>query len=325
MPQHRRRSGWTARLLTVLVVSGATVTVLAVVGHQLTRAGAGAATGPTTSPSLAADATTSPSALTATATPAAHASPTTSAPATETSQRKALARLVDSYSAGSVSVAALDTTTGTTVQAGAASGMYTASVAKVQLLETLLLEHQQAGTSLSDEEEETAESMIEHSDNEAADSIFWDVGGRASVVAAEAKLGISSTTTVPGSGELWGLTRTSAADQLTLLTNLTSPTSPLDAASRSYALDLMRDVEADQRWGTPAAADSGTDFAVKNGWLSLTDEDGGRWAVNSLGVLTVKGHTMLIAVLTQHNESESDGIALVQSLAEAAAAAVLSG
>jgi beta-lactamase class A len=201
--------------------------------------------------------------------------------------------------------------------------MYTASVAKVQLLETLLLQHQQAGTSLSDEEEETAESMIEQSDNDAADSIFRDVGGRSAVVADEAKLGISRKTTVPGSGELWGLTKTNATDQLRLLKNLVTPTSPLSAASRRLALGLMRNVEADQRWGTPAAADAGTDYAVKNGWLSLTNEDDGRWAVNSLGVLTVHGHQLLIAVLTQHNESEADGIALVQSLARAAAAAAL--
>jgi beta-lactamase class A len=321
MSHNRRR---TRRLLALLVVGTATVTALLAVYHQRSGTGTAASIVPTVTPSLAAAASESPATATtaqASATASRTASATASPAAATTAELTALNRLVASYSAGSVSVAALDPATGAIVRAGATSGMYTASVAKVQLLETLLLKHQQAGTSLSDEEAETAEDMIEHSDNEAADSIFWDLGGRSAVVAAEAKLGISSTSTVPGSGELWGLTRTNAADQLILLENLTSPSSPLSAASRSYALGLMRDVEADQQWGTPAAADPGTDFAVKNGWLSLTDEDDGRWAVNSLGVLTVNGHTMLIAVLTQHNESESDGIALVQALAKAAAAA----
>ncbi len=44
--------------------------------------------------------------------------------------------------------------------------MVTASVVKLDTLETLLLQHQNAGTALSDNEQDLATDMIEHSDNE---------------------------------------------------------------------------------------------------------------------------------------------------------------
>lgn len=133
--------------------------------------------------------------------------------------------------------------------------------------------------------------MIKDSDNAAANSVFADLGGRSAVVPAEPEFGISARTT-----------------------------SPLDAKSRAYALGLMGNVEADQRWGVPAAADAGTTSAVKNGWLAVDDDDG-LWAVNSDGVLTVDGDRVLISALTQPEDTERDGVDLVQSLAEAAVVA----
>ena len=74
----------------------------------------------------------------------------------------------------------------------------------------------------------------------------------------------------------------------------------------------MRNVEPDQRWGVGAAADKGTDFANKNGWLSIDDSNGpgetddGLWAVTSLGVLTVGGDQVLMAVLTEAPAGHGD-------------------
>jgi hypothetical protein len=319
MAQHRHHPSAT-RVLSSLVVSAALVIAVAAAAHRFSvaRAVDGSPSAQSAPSSLAAATpTTSP--------PVAPSSTAPATPVTDTAAEDpdvaALARLVAANPAGSVSVAALDTATGVSTHAGAHSGMTTASVVKVQLLETLLLQHQRAGTKLSDDEADTARAMIENSDNAAAETIFWDVGGRSAVVAAEPQLGISTKVTVPGQDDYWGLTTTSATDQLTLLTNLVSGSSPLDAASRAYALELMGDVEDDQRWGVPAAADAGTSFAVKNGWLAV-DDDGDLWAVNSLGVITADGDRVLVSVLTQHDESEQDGIELVQSLAKAAVAAV---
>jgi hypothetical protein len=83
----------------------------------------------------------------------------------------------------------------------------------------------------------------------------------------------------------------------------------------------MTNVEPDQRWGVGAAADPGTDFANKNGWLGVDDDDG-LWVVSSVGLIEVGGHHVLLAVLTQHDADLTDGIHLVQSLSRTVASAL---
>jgi hypothetical protein len=249
------------------------------------------------------------------------AAQTASQSAAQTAAQSAVQAVVYSAPAGGVSVAALDVTTGASFTAGASSSMTEASLVKVQLLETLLLESGRTGTLLSGDEDADATAMIENSDNGAAEDVFWDDGGRDAIVADETDLGLSSAVTVPGTDDYWGLTTTSAAQQLVLLDNLVSTTSPLDASERSYALNLMTNVESDQRWGVGVVADAGSSFANKNGWLGV-DDDNGMWAVNSAGIVSVHGHTVLLAVLTQHDDSEQSGIDLVQSLAQSTVAAV---
>jgi beta-lactamase class A len=230
-------------------------------------------------------------------------------------------RIVESLPTGSVSVAATNFDTGQSYSFGATGGMVTASVVKLDFLEVLLLQHQRAGTHLTADEDAAAVAMIEHSDNSAAESIYENIGESDALDAVNPDLGVSTASTVPGSDGYWGLTTTSTRDQLVLLGNLTGAKSPLSEASRSYALGLMRDVESDQSWGAPAAADSGTTVAVKNGWLSV-DEDDGRWAINSDALITVHGDLVAISVLTQHNDGEQSGITMVESLAKIAADAV---
>ena len=220
--------------------------------------------------------------------------------------------------AGAVSVSETDLTTGVSFMWGASSGMVTASVVKLDILETMLLQHQQAGTTLSDSEDDDASEMMEDSDNDAADDLWNDVGSDPAITAANKTLGL--TATVAGTDDYWGLTTTSAADQVKLLKELAGP-SALDAASQSYALGLMRSVESDQDWGVSAVADANTQTALKNGWLNITD-DNDLWAVNSVGLVTVHGQQIALAVMTQHQPDEDTGIDLVQKLAAAAITAV---
>ena len=229
---------------------------------------------------------------------------------------------------GGVSVAELNTATGARYSYGATGGMLTGSVVKVYILETLLLQHQDRGTQLSDQEAATARRMIEHSDNEAAETLYYAIGARAGLVAAAPRLGL--THTIPGPNpDFKGLTQTSAADCVTLLQNLLRP-APLHQYARSVVLGFMRNVESDQRWGVGSVADPGTTFANKNGWLSVEEDnpdglgDNDLWLVNSIGIVTVHQQQVLIAVLTQHGQSFEDGIELVEELAEAITPAVVS-
>lgn len=215
------------------------------------------------------------------------------------------------------SAAAVDLVTGHSITLGAASGMSTASAVKVDFLEALLYQHQQSGTELTDTEQANATAMIEQSDNDAADRVWRDAGANAGLEAFNLVAGLTSTMMDPDG--YWGLTATSATDQLILLRNLTSSSSLLNAASRGYALSLMQSVESDQRWGVSAAADPGTATANKNGWLAI-DPDYDLWAVNSLGVLTVHGHPVLMAVLSQHEPDFQTGVDRVEQAAVALAA-----
>jgi beta-lactamase class A len=230
-----------------------------------------------------------------------------------------VAQLVAERPAGAVSVAAIDTVTGRTYSYGASSGMVMGSVAKVLLLESYLLMEQDEGMAPEDGDTEALTAMVQYSDNDSADSVFMAVGGVTGLTDMIQRLGLTATT-VPDTGE-WGLGTTNAADQVQLLRHLVSSGGPLSAASRDFAVGLMSNVEADQRWGVDAAADPGTTVPIKNGWLNIDDDDG-RWVLNSDGLVPVNGHVILMSVLTQHAADYDGGVSLVESLAQATAATV---
>jgi beta-lactamase class A len=230
-----------------------------------------------------------------------------------------MAGLVADLPDGSVSVMAVDMTTGAQYAYGARSGMKAGSAAKLLILEGYLLHDQDAGREPGGGQGSTLATMIRNSDNDAADSLYRALGYTTGAAEMMWRLGL--TATFLGPAEQWGLSTTSAADQLVLLHHLVAAGSPLSDASKSYALDLMSDVETDQQWGVGAATDPGTSVANKNGWLSV-DDDHQRWLANSLGVITVNGHQVLMAVLTQHNDDFAGGVQLVEAVARTAASAL---
>lgn len=125
---------------------------------------------------------------------------------------------------------------------------------------------------------------------------------------------------------LWGLTQTTAADQLTLLQQVfaekedSGAASELNEASRTYLQGLMGSIAEDQDWGVSAAAATSTAdrrFALKNGWLPRTAT--GLWDINSIGrVTTAAGREFLVAVVSNGNTTKAKGISLVESAARAA-------
>ncbi|WP_189264761.1 serine hydrolase [Streptomyces fuscichromogenes] len=215
-------------------------------------------------------------------------------------------------SGAKVSAAVLDLDSGDSAAYGD-SAFDTASIVKVDILATLLLQAQDAGRHLTATEKAYATKMIENSDNTSA-SELWDIIGKASGLdAANKRFGLTGTE--GGDGALWGLTQTTAADQLTLLQQVFGDDSKLSEASRTYLQGLMRTVESDQRWGVSAAAD-GSAFALKNGWLARSTT--GLWDVNSIGRVTVAGTDYLVAVLSKGTVSQARGISLVEAAAKAA-------
>ncbi|MEV8543937.1 serine hydrolase [Streptomyces sp. NPDC051572] len=215
-----------------------------------------------------------------------------------------------------VSVAVLDLTSGESATYGSAA-FDTASIVKVDILATLLLQAQDAGRQLTATEKSYATTMIQNSDNDSATAL-WDIIGTADGLdAANKTFGLTGTT--GGAGPLWGLTQTTAADQLTLLQQVFGDDSKLSSASQSYIQGLMKQIEADQQWGVSAAAD-GSKWALKNGWLARSTT--GLWDVNSIGRVTgTDGDAYLVAVLSKGSTTQTKGITLIEAAAKAGVAA----
>ncbi|MCW2496789.1 serine hydrolase [Jatrophihabitans sp.] len=314
----RERSGQSALVLAVAVVI---TVVLLFTTNWSGHSDKSAARDPSPTASSTAP-STSHSSASHSSRPKPSATPTLSAAQRRAAATAKVAALDKGLPSGSVSVAALNMKTGSSYSWGSTSGMWTASVYKLFVLETLLIDH---GGPLTGTQADEAVPMIENSDNTAGYELFLAAGGRSGLLASVGKLGLKHT--VPGHADP-AFTITSAMDMITLLKNLVTSSSPLTAASRSYALNLMEKVESDQRWGVGVIADKGTDFANKNGWLSIDnsngpgEDDNGLWAVNSVGVVRVKGQQVLMAVMTRHRPDFDSGVDLVQDLARAIEPAV---
>lgn len=224
--------------------------------------------------------------------------------------------------AASLSVAVLDVEDGDGADYGVRVGNTydTASIVKVDILVALLLKAQDQDRGLTAGEKEYATSMIRVSDNASADALWQKIGGADGLDAANKRLGMTATT--GGSGGLWGLTQSTAADQLVLLSAVfdDDSTSPLGAGSRTYIQGLMGGVAAGQDWGVSAA---GAVTGLKNGWLPRSAT--GLWDINSIGRIVADGHGYLVAVLSSGSVSKEAGILLVEKAAKAAVAAAASG
>lgn len=218
-----------------------------------------------------------------------------------------------------VSVAVLDVASGESATYG--KGVFdTASIVKVDILATLLLQAQDDGRRLTAREKAYATAMIGNSDNASATTLWNAIGQAGGLDAANERFGL--TDTEGGDGTLWGLTQTTAADQLILLGQVFGEDSELSEASRAYLQGLMGEIAVGQQWGVSAAAD-GSAWALKNGWLPRSTT--GLWDVNSIGRVTVDGRDYLVAVLSNGNATQATGITLVEAAAKAAVSAFTAG
>jgi hypothetical protein len=180
-----------------------------------------------------------------------------------------------------------------------------ASISKVDILAALL--HKEGAIDGDDVGNATA--MIEDSDDTAANNLWLELGEGTAEAVFNRKIGL--TDTAPGPGIDWGLTTTTAADQVRLLRAVVGGTRLLSAASRRLELNLMEHVEPSEQWGVSSGVQGAT-LAIKNGWLPLEDAD---WQINSIGWVDGHGRDYIIAVLTDDNTTEYQGISTIEGLA----------
>lgn len=218
---------------------------------------------------------------------------------------------------GHVSVAVQDLSTGTTVSDNVSDDYVTASIVKLDILETLLYRDQKDGDSPGSEQRGLITAMMDQSDNAAASELYDDAGGSDGITAANKVFGLTDTEI---DNRAFGDTTTTVTDQIRLLRQVFTGNSVLTSANRSYVRQLMGSVEPDQRWGVSAAADdagsSADDYALKNGWLPRSATN--LWEINSIGEVEHDGHEYLVAVLSRDNESMDSGVAVIEKVAKAA-------
>ncbi|WP_406379635.1 serine hydrolase [Streptomyces sp. NBC_01618] len=211
---------------------------------------------------------------------------------------------------GTSSLALYDRSTRTTCEFKAGTHFDSASVVKVSVLGALLQQAEEAHRKLTPREVELTTAMITRSDN-ASTSALWRQIGAAGFQEFLTRAGMLHT--VPGAGASWGLTRTTAGDQLRLMQLLTTTENAvLTPASRAYALDLMHRVAPDQRWGVPAGSPATARVQVKNGWLPRAIDG---WRVHSVGSFTGNGHDYGLVVLSSGNHTMDYGIDTIEGAA----------
>jgi hypothetical protein len=223
---------------------------------------------------------------------------------------------------GVVTAAVLDRTTGHMWILHPGVKEDTGSIVKVEIMATALRQAQTAGSEPPGSEQGLMTTMIENSNNDAATQLLHEVGGPAAVQSFDNSIGMSGTTVstlafIPGSTTLpgWGLTTTTARDEVRLVSKFAFRNSTLNTADRNYGLNLMEHVESDQAWGVSAGVEPGATVALKNGWLPLDLANYTNWQIDSIGWIHGNGRNYVLAVLSNGNPTEGDGITTIDHIA----------
>lgn len=177
-----------------------------------------------------------------------------------------------------------------------------ASVVKVMLMVAYLREARNRG--LDDHDRNLLAPMIKHSANGPASAIYLQVGaGALHKLARDAGMKGFST------GPTWGSSRITAEGQARFLYELERF---IPKRHTDYALRLMADIAARQRWGIPPAVPRGWHIHFKGGWAP----EAAGWKINQVALITNGDRRLSLAVLTRGNPSAGYGHATVKGIAE---------
>ncbi|OBF05790.1 hypothetical protein A5730_15920 [Mycobacterium sp. ACS4054] len=184
-----------------------------------------------------------------------------------------------------LSVAILDRNTHQLVSTGNGQVIGTASVAKLFIADDLLLHESQGKATLSADDRQALDVMLQSSDDGAAER-FWGQGGENAIITAvAARYGLASTT--PPSDGRWWNTMSSMTDLIRYYEMLLDGSGGLPADKAKVIVDdLARSTPNGldgypQRFGIPDGLYA-EPVAVKQGWMCCIGSD---WMHLSTGVI----------------------------------------
>ena len=197
-----------------------------------------------------------------------------------------------------------------------ASPFVTASSIKVLIMLTFFDMIERQGRDPDDTEMNMLTTMIENSNNDSASELYYHrIGGSSGIVNFLQKIGVNGL--VPSSdADGWGYSLITPQMMVDVLALLQKGRIMVDR-HRIVALQLMQNVQDDQRFGLGTTAPAGATVALKNGWVVGPDN---QWAVNTSGIVTVKQETYVVAVYTRGLASMDSGIAILEQVCRTVAA-----
>ncbi|MDP9075364.1 MAG: serine hydrolase, partial [Actinomycetota bacterium] len=192
----------------------------------------------------------------------------------------------------------------------------TASVLKVEVMAGILLRAQSQGRPLSAQERSLIEPMITASHDAPTTALWQSLGGAPGMTNLDHVFGMTGTTQI---GPEWGVTITSAADQVRLLRQVVvGDFGPVGPSYRADAFHYMSSVIPSQRWGISAGLPANWTFVNKNGFAG---SNCCAWRINSTGVVySPDGPAYTIAILSDGWPDQPSGVAAVETVSRAVAA-----
>ncbi len=184
----------------------------------------------------------------------------------------------------------------------------------------MLLRAQDANRALTGWERDRVVPMVTRSANPPTNQLYSYLGGTNGFRALNRRLGLAATEAAPS---VWGLTHTTAADQLHLVLQvLGGEPGPLTPQSRARAWTFAGAVVPEQRWGVGSGAPSDAEVALKNGFAPSRCCG---WRLNTAGRVQRDSGSWSFVILTDGWQTEASGRAAVAELGRRLNAHLASG
>ncbi len=185
-----------------------------------------------------------------------------------------------------------------------------ASISKALLLAAELRRLDRDGLPLDSETRELLEPMVTYSDNDAADTVYGEVGDDGLEEVAR-RAGMRDFEATPG---FWGGDQITAADMARFFYRLEAN---LAGPHRAYAKRLLADIAPVERWGIPQAAGHGWSVWFKGGWRPAGQEHTSGAVTHQAALLVHRGgERVALAVLSDEAPGDEGGFAAIEGVTE---------